>query len=77
VSSEECEHPFSCDFAALIQADRVISSPSTFAITAGFLGSGSAVHSRDWVQNRIDDGDVFWSRVRENSLNGYSVAAEI
>lgn len=77
VSRDGCDDSFSCDFAALIHAHRVISSPSTFAVTAGFLGSGAALHSRDWVDARIDDGDLFWSRVRENSLNGYVVDAEI
>lgn len=72
-----CDDPFSCDYASMIYSDRLVSSPSTFAITAGLLGDAQIVHNRSWVQSRIDEGDLFWRKVRDDSLNGYDVLTEI
>lgn len=77
VESDNCLNPFSCDFASLIQADRIVSSPSTFAITAAMLGGVSVIHSEKWVDSRIADGDRFWERVRSKDLVGYEVLAEV
>ena len=38
ITVDGCSNPFVCDFAALMSASVVVSSPSTFAITAGLLG---------------------------------------
>lgn len=73
----QCTSPFECDYAAIIQAERVVSSPSTFAITASLLGGSSAIHSRKWVDSRIEAGEVFWTKIRNNTLNGHQVIAEL
>lgn len=77
VPLEGCEEPFSCDYAALIHAPRVISSPSTFAITAGLIGGGGVIHNKAWVDSRIQAGEAFWQAVRDNSVVGYDVLAEV
>ena len=77
MSPEGCTNPFVCDFAAMMAAPVVVSSPSTFAITAGLLGTSRAIHSRSWVDARIADGEVFWQKVRERSIRSYSVEAEV
>lgn len=77
VPAEGCEEPFSCDYAALIQAPRVISSPSTFAITAGLIGGGGVIHNKAWVDSRIEAGEAFWHAVRDKNVVGYDVLAEV
>ena len=72
-----CESPFDCDYASLIAAQHVVSSPSTYAITACLLGSASVIHNYHWVDSRIREGDLFWQKVRENSIKGYNVLAEL
>jgi len=73
----DCQSPFSCDYAALIRAQMVISSPSTFAITAGLLGGGGVIHSKAWVDSRIDEGELFWRAVRDKNVIGYDVVGEL
>ena len=72
-----CDNPFQCDFAAMAQAQTVVSSPSTFAITAALVGHSSAIHSRKWIDSRIQKGDLFWRKIRNRTLRGHRLFAEV
>lgn len=48
------------DFKTLMGARYLISCPSTFGIWAGILGDSLIVHSRRWVEQRVEAGDKFW-----------------
>lgn len=74
VSSAQCSQPFECDFAAMTGARFLISSPSTFSISAGLLGKAAVVHSQRWVDNRLQRGELFWEQVSRNALVGLDVA---
>ncbi len=73
VSRPDCSSPFRCDLAAMSQSQYLISSPSTFAMTAGLLGEAQIVHSARWVANRVERGELFWQKVQNNRLIGYPV----
>ena len=72
-----CDNPFQCDFAAMTQAQTVVSSPSTFSITAALVGHSSAIHSRKWIDSRIQKGDLFWLKIRNRTLRGHRLVAEV
>lgn len=74
IESNSCESPFECDFAAMANSAFLIASPSTFAITAGMLGHTSTIHSKSWVDNRQERGELFWNLIAENQFPFYSVA---
>lgn len=38
----------------------IISSPSTFAITAGMVSDARIIHSKKWVDARVSENDPFW-----------------
>jgi len=50
------------DFINLSYCDYIISSPSTFAIAAGFCGKENKkiIHSQNWLDYQCDKGDKFW-----------------
>ena len=48
------------DFQTLMSARYLISCPSTFGIWAGILGEPLVVHSRKWVEQRVEAKDKFW-----------------
>lgn len=68
-----CRDPFVCDFASMIDAEYLVSGPSTFSIVAGMLGSARIVQYSEWAQNRAVEGELFWRRVLDNTLPGYRV----
>lgn len=70
-----CKNPFMCDFAALTESEYLVSSPSTFSISAGFLGRSKVIQSRKWVENRVLRDEWFWKKVADHSLPGYSIEA--
>ncbi len=70
-----CLQPFECDFATLAGARFLISSPSTFAIVAGLLGTPQIVHNRKWVEARVSAGEEFWRQVQSGSFLGYPIAS--
>lgn len=72
-----CEGSFECDFSSMVSSKVLISSPSTFAVAAGFVGGARIIHSEGWVKNRIEKGEHFWVRVRDNTLPGYAVESLI
>lgn len=58
------------DFERIASAQHVVSSPSTFAITASMFHSGTyhkrIYHSREWVEEQANRNDQFWVDI----LNG-------
>lgn len=72
-----CQNPIACDFVAMADSKVLISSPSTFSILAGILGSALVVQSRDWAESRAQRGENFWQRVLDNSLPSYPIQALI
>lgn len=75
LSEAKCASPQVCDFVAMVESKFIVSSPSTFAITAGLLGDAEVVHSRNWVDWKVTEGELFWSKIRDNMLLGYSLKA--
>jgi|TARA_R110002020_G_scaffold72542_6_gene186651 hypothetical protein len=62
------------DFAIMSECDWIISSPSTFCITSGFIGkSKKIIHSKKWIKNRIDKEDVFWKDLYNGGNQNYSL----
>jgi len=52
---------FKKDFISMCLCDYIISSPSTFCITAGFIGKDKKIiHSKNWVEDRAFKKDKFW-----------------
>ena len=68
-----CHNPFHCDLAAMAQSQILISSPSTFALVAGMLGSSRAIHSARWVENRVNRGERFWEEIGQGTFPGYAL----
>lgn len=75
LSNAVCSDPLQCDFAALASSNFLVSSPSTFAITAALLGAPKVIHSQSWVSNRLSRGELFWEKISSNSLVGHSTLA--
>lgn len=50
------------DFAEMTECDAIVSSPSTFAIAAGFIGKKNKLitHSKEWLAYKVGDKDPFW-----------------
>ena len=62
------------DFATMSECDWIISSPSTFCITSGFIGkSKNIIHSKEWIKNRIDNEDKFWKDLYDGGNQNYSL----
>jgi hypothetical protein len=66
------------DFKVLAYCDYIISSPSTFCITASFCGKKNKkiIHSHDFIMNYKNNSDyfrdVFWKKTLDfNSSNDY------
>ncbi len=62
------------DFISLSYCDYIISSPSTFAIAAGFCGKPNKkiIHSKEWVDYQCDKGDRFWIGFNNGGNSNYS-----
>lgn len=73
ITGDKCTDPLDCDFTAMAQSKYLVASPSTFSIAAGLLGNTRTIHSEYWVENRIQRGELFWQKVKENSLRGYPI----
>lgn len=49
------------DFCLMAECDNIISSPSTYCISAGFIGKNKKIiHSEQWIKSRILENDNFW-----------------
>lgn len=68
LESISCEKQLECDHASIASASLVVSTPSTFALTAAMFGEGKVIHSERWVTNRVEEGELFWKLVREKKL---------
>lgn len=50
------------DFSEMTECDAIVSSPSTFAIAAGFIGKKNKLitHSKEWLDYKVAEKDQFW-----------------
>ena len=66
-------HSLEDDFINLSYCDYIISSPSTFAIAAGFCGKENKkiIHSKNWLDYQCDKGDKFWVGFNNGGNNNY------
>jgi len=72
--TERHENSYIDDFAEMSECDYIISSPSTFCISAGFVGKHKKIiHSLDWVNERASLGDVFWQEILGGGNKDYSI----
>ena len=56
------------------ECDLIISSPSTFCITAGFITKDKKIiHSKKWIDNRVEAEDTFWFDLVENNNSNYKI----
>lgn len=68
-ATENKNKHFLCDYYQLYNTDTMISSPSTFAISAWLIGDfKKCYHSEKWINSRISKGDKFWCDVREKNI---------
>lgn len=66
------------DFYSMSTCDVLISSPSSFCFWGGALGKPKQIlHSKEWLDFKCDQGDYFWSGLRENKFLGYRINQEI
>ena len=62
------------DFSYMTECDWIISSPSTFCITAGFIGKNKKIiHSRQWILDRINHEDKFWVDLYNGGNTDYKI----
>jgi len=60
------------DWYSMVESEWIISSPSTFAITAGMVSSAKIIHSKDWVEKRVSEEDPFWVGLDNGGNHEYS-----
>lgn len=65
------------DFNILKSSKYIISSPSTFSITAGILSNANIIHNKKWVNERADLDDKFWKDLNENKFKTYNIFKKI
>jgi hypothetical protein len=62
------------DFAYMTECEYIISSPSTFCISAGFIGKNKRIiHSESWLLDRINYQDKFWIDLHNGGNKDYSI----
>ena len=62
------------DFRTMASCDYIISSPSTFCITAGVLGTKKKIiHCKEWVEKQKNNGDKFWTDLYNGGNEDYSI----
>ena len=59
------------DWYNLATSDYIISSPSTFAITAGMISDAYITHSKAWVDKRVSENDPFWVGLNNGGNSEY------
>ena len=65
---------FANDFIEMSRCEYMISSPSTFNIVAGMTGiHKKIIHSKDWINYRRENNDLFWMRLVDSSDDDYKV----
>jgi hypothetical protein len=65
------------DYNILKSSKFIISSPSTFSITAGILSNANIIHSKNWVNERSSLDDKFWKDLDENKFETYNIFKKI
>ena len=65
------------DFIDLASSSIIVSSPSTFAISAGMIGNSRIIHSKKWIEHRISENDKFWVDLQNTSTKFYSLWAQV
>ena len=68
---------FMDDFQELSRSEIIISSPSTFAISAGMVGNSKIIHSKSWIDSRVSENDTFWVNLRESENSFYRIWREV
>ena len=62
------------DFSNMSECDYIISSPSTFCISAGFIGKKKKIiHSKGWVMDRVEKEDKFWVDLYSGGSDDYKL----
>ena len=62
------------DYFQLCDCDYIISSPSTFAICAGFMGKEKEIiHSKKWIDSRVAKNDSFWMGANNGGNDNYKI----
>ena len=62
------------DFTYMTECDWVISSPSTFCISAGAIGKRkNIIHSKEWIENRLAKKDKFWVDLYNGGNDNYKL----
>jgi hypothetical protein len=65
------------DFIDLASSSIIVSSPSTFAISAGMIGNSRIIHSKKWIEHRISENDKFWVDLQNIGTTFYSLWAQV
>lgn len=60
------------DWYTMAHSEWIISSPSTFAITAGMVSNARIIHSEKWVNDRVNDTDPFWVGLNNGGNKEYN-----
>jgi len=62
------------DFSYMTECEYIISSPSTFCMTAGFIGKKKRIiHSEQWLLDRINHEDKFWIDLCNGGNRDYKI----
>ena len=62
------------DFSSMSECDYIISSPSTFCISAGVVGKvKKIIHSKEWVMDRVEKKDKFWVDLYNGGNDDYKL----
>ena len=70
----EKDKPFINDFIRMTHCDVIISTPSTFAICAGFINRHKKIiHSENWLDYRLSQNDGFWSYLYHAGNDNYKL----
>ena len=70
------------DFITISNSDYIISSPSTFCVTAAFCGKRDKkiIHSDKWMQYKLESDyfrDIFWKNLNDGGNNDYKLWKKI
>ena len=64
---------FMKDFIKLSKSKFIISSPSTFSISAGIISNAKIIHSKEWIDSRNNVNDKFWVELYKGGNACYSI----
>ena len=61
------------DFISLSKSLYIISSPSTFCISAGMISDSKIIHSKLWINSRVEEKDKFWVDLYNKGNTSYNI----